>query len=110
MLDFPLGLFDLQGIASGWVTDVGCVVSGLSQIINGRFLPILYRAADSQGGVEGNRGLDVLCEAWEVKALMAAVELQRHADGTASVTLRSSEEEKRFEDMVVLSSASESRK
>lgn len=76
------------------------------------FFQSLDRVTDGQGDVEGNRGLDVLCEAvarWEVKALMAAVELQRHADGTALVTLRSSEEEKRFKDIVVLSPASESR-
>lgn len=31
---------------------------------------------------------------------MAAVELQRHVDGTALVTLRSSDEEKRFKGIV----------
>lgn len=33
---------------------------------------------------------------------MAAVELQRHAEGTAFVTLRSSEDEHRFKDIVML--------
>ena len=33
---------------------------------------------------------------------MAAVELQRHADGTAFETLRSSEEEKRLKDMTTM--------
>lgn len=33
---------------------------------------------------------------------MAAVELQRHAEGTAFVTLRSSEDENRFKDIVML--------
>ena len=38
--------------------------------------------------------LHILCDAvarWEVKALMAAVELHRAVDGTALATLRSSE-------------------
>lgn len=56
-----------------------------------------------KGGLQGR---DALCEPvarWEVKALMAAVELQRHADGTEYVTLRSSDEEKRFKDIVISS-------
>lgn len=44
-----------------------------------------------------SRILNVDGDRWEVKALMAAVELQRHAEGTAFVALRS--DEKRFKDM-----------
>lgn len=38
---------------------------------------------------------------------MAAVELQRHADGAAFVTLRSSDEEKWFKDIVISSQPQE---
>ena len=101
-------LFDLRGIANGWVTGVAVRI-GLLPGISGKSNrnPCIYFGRSE--GYEDQRGIEVaicmLCEAgarWEVKALMAAVELQRAVEGTASATVRSTgdETENRLKDMM----------